>query len=223
MSDSPSTQYRNKSMFYLLTQNLLKEFPQIKEISYNFSESGHGKGPADGIGASIKRTLDNAVKYNNDITNLDRALLVLKERESSIHVSSISKDQIDDIDKVLPSNLKGFLGTMKVHQYSWNKTDNKIFFNSASCFDCPLGKFCKHYNLGSLSYDKNPEKNQKDAKLKKISPISKTIKKQNKKNVKKCFSEKANIEKKQKIAVTKLDDNKIRRSTRTLKYVKYNE
>ena len=53
MSDSPSTQYRNRKMFYRITQLIPTIYPQIQTI-YNFFETGHGKGPVDGIGAAIR-------------------------------------------------------------------------------------------------------------------------------------------------------------------------
>lgn len=154
MSDSPATQYRNKSMFYFVTQYLLTEFCQIQKITYNFSETGHGKGPADGIGASIKRTLDDAVKYNQDITNLDQVLSVLKEKEKSVYISTVSLEEIKSVDKILPLKLKNFKGTMQVHQYYWNRNDKmNVYFNSLSCFDCYSLRQCKHYHLGVMHYN----------------------------------------------------------------------
>lgn len=147
MSDSPSTQYSNKKMFYLMTQHLPKKFEQIQNITYNFSEIGHGKGPADGIGAALKRTLDDAVKYKKDLPNFNEVLSVLKEMEKSMYVSSVSLDDIESVDRVLPEAVKSFVGKMQVHQYTWDQdTSTNICFNTLSCFDCPSGKLCEHYN-----------------------------------------------------------------------------
>lgn len=33
---------------------------------------------------------------------------------------SLTEEEISNIDAILPNNLKHFVGTMKVHQYSWN-------------------------------------------------------------------------------------------------------
>jgi hypothetical protein len=43
-------------------------FWKIKEefgvqARWNYLESGHGKGPCDGLGASVKRSADNAIKH----------------------------------------------------------------------------------------------------------------------------------------------------------------
>ena len=50
LSDGPTTQYRNKKSFFLLTK-----FPEsgvYQEATWNFTESGHGKEAADGIDAA---------------------------------------------------------------------------------------------------------------------------------------------------------------------------
>lgn len=70
MSDSPSNQYRNKRMFWLITQKIPVTHGNIQKITYNFSETGHGKGPADGIGAVVKRALDDSVKYDTGCPKL---------------------------------------------------------------------------------------------------------------------------------------------------------
>lgn len=78
VSDGPTTQYRNKNMFFILSTVLPKNFKQITAITYNFSEAGHGKSAADGVGAVVKRTADQAIAYGNDITNIDSLFKVLQ-------------------------------------------------------------------------------------------------------------------------------------------------
>lgn len=63
VSDGPTAQYKNKNMIYLATQYLTRCFPQFKNITYNYSESGHGKSPADGVAACVKHMGDDIVKY----------------------------------------------------------------------------------------------------------------------------------------------------------------
>ena len=41
MSDGPTTQYRNRKMFYIITQYFSLCYPQIEFISYNLSEARH--------------------------------------------------------------------------------------------------------------------------------------------------------------------------------------
>lgn len=52
LTDSPTSQYRNKTIFKVLTDHN-DDFGV--EAMWNYLESGHGMGPCDGLGASIKR------------------------------------------------------------------------------------------------------------------------------------------------------------------------
>ncbi|CAH2101592.1 unnamed protein product [Euphydryas editha] len=60
-TDSPSSQYRNKYIFYIMTQ-LQNVFSSLKSVTWNYQEVGHGKGTPDGVGAVVKRTADYQVK-----------------------------------------------------------------------------------------------------------------------------------------------------------------
>jgi hypothetical protein len=58
-SDGSTTQYRNKLNFYLFSTVLHKMGFEFG--SWNFFESGHGKGAPDAIGGSVKRQANNLV------------------------------------------------------------------------------------------------------------------------------------------------------------------
>jgi len=62
-TDGPVTQYRQKKNFYLLTK-LLHDYSLV---TWNFWEASHGKGPADGIDAVLKRSADKLVRQGVDI------------------------------------------------------------------------------------------------------------------------------------------------------------
>ena len=64
VTDSPSSQYRNISIFAVLTkhQELLGT-----NASWLYFEAGHGKGPCDGVGGSSKRMADDYVRRGNSI------------------------------------------------------------------------------------------------------------------------------------------------------------
>jgi hypothetical protein len=51
ISDSPISQYRNKTMFYLMKRFAIQQKIKLKWI---YLEAGHGKGVADAIGAILK-------------------------------------------------------------------------------------------------------------------------------------------------------------------------
>lgn len=155
LSDSPSTQYRNKTMFSLLPKYLSQQFPKIKLISYNYSESGHGKGAADGIGAVLKRQADSSVAYGNDIHDFQSFYENVKQGSKNILISAVYDADIKKIDDFLEPTQQTFKGTMKVHQFTWSKeTPNLLHFNEVSCYACALGTECIHYNLGKLLLEK---------------------------------------------------------------------
>lgn len=43
----------------------------IPRFEWIYSESGHGKGPADGVGAAIKRRADETVAKGGSVTNAE--------------------------------------------------------------------------------------------------------------------------------------------------------
>jgi len=65
-SDNSGVQYKNKDAFANIMQ--LEEIHNVK-IIYHFTESGHGKGPSDGIGAAVKRRLDRLILSEKRVIN----------------------------------------------------------------------------------------------------------------------------------------------------------
>ena len=58
-SDSPTSQYRNKHIFDLVSNH--KEKYNLN-ARWNYFEAGHGKGPCDGLGGTCKRLADEATR-----------------------------------------------------------------------------------------------------------------------------------------------------------------
>jgi len=58
-SDRPSAQYRQKLNFFIMSNVLHSK--GIPRATWNFFESGHGKGITDGVGAAVKRAADRRV------------------------------------------------------------------------------------------------------------------------------------------------------------------
>lgn len=58
-TDSPTSQYRNKTIFRVVSNH-----DDIYGCSavWSYYEAGHGKGPCDGLGGTVKRMADEAVK-----------------------------------------------------------------------------------------------------------------------------------------------------------------
>ena len=53
ISDSPTKQYRNQYIASLL-EHLVDTYPEEITVKWIYLESGHGRGAADGIGATVK-------------------------------------------------------------------------------------------------------------------------------------------------------------------------
>lgn len=149
ISDSPSTQYRNKNTFFLMVTYLPKIFKQIQTITYNFTEAGHGKGGPDGVGSAIKQAADRAVANGADVSNLNEMFQVLKSGIKNVYLHIVNPKDIHIISQISCEHLKPFKGTMSVHQWTWKKSKKTvIYFNSMSCYDCPRGEQCVHYSVG---------------------------------------------------------------------------
>lgn len=166
LSDSPSTQYRNKLVFYKLCNMIPSYFPSLAWLTWNYLEAGHGKGMPDGIGGTVKRTADRLVTQGNDLSTFEVLIELLRANLRSIEISVVTDADIGLIrDTIQESMVVPFKGTMKVHQAIHVCGEGKprsVFFKSMSCFRCfhenkeilneQENLTCKHFNLGKIEY-----------------------------------------------------------------------
>lgn len=132
-TDGPSSQYRQKNNFYLLAY-FTKTYG-FKYSTWSFYEAHHGKSVADGIGGSVKRSLDKKVCLGTDIVDAKDAYEVCKDCLKKTKVFLILKSDIDNISKILPAKLPVLKGTMQLHQIITDKNDKfKIAYRDVSCF-----------------------------------------------------------------------------------------
>lgn len=153
LSDSPSSQYRNKNIFYMITK-LKNVNPNICRVSWNYQESGHGKGAPDGIGAVIKRTADSFVRYGGDVGFFEDFWALVTKNIPNVYFEMVTERDIKE--KIFPPNIPGFKGTMKVHQVIWTSDSNKtVALRRLSCFECKdCSISCIHNkHLGFLRFD----------------------------------------------------------------------
>jgi len=54
----------------------------FKNITWNFFESGHGKGIPDAIGGALKRTADLQIKYGKDIMTAQQFVNNMRKSET---------------------------------------------------------------------------------------------------------------------------------------------
>ena len=118
LSDSPSTQYRNKTMFAIMLKKMIPTFPNLKSFSWTYSEPGHGKGPVDGVGASLKRKCDSHVAYGHDVANFEQFEKCVQEIEGIkiISVHSITDQQLIDEMRKIEVQVKGELKLLAFYQ-----------------------------------------------------------------------------------------------------------
>ena len=119
ITDSPSDQYRNTGCAFLA-----KIFAGSNTIdaSWIFTETGHGKGPMDGVGAAIKNAIDDAVVAAGSMpdvsvrsaSDVDKILNLM-----NVEISMYGDSDIENVKITLLHHLsiswKKF-GTSKVHE-----------------------------------------------------------------------------------------------------------
>ncbi|KAG5887652.1 hypothetical protein JTB14_017829 [Gonioctena quinquepunctata] len=75
-------------------ENSTYEKNGINNFTWNYSEPGHGKGAADGVGGTLKRSADQVVAEGKDVTDLNVLINVLSSKCPSImliEVKSLNK------------------------------------------------------------------------------------------------------------------------------------
>ncbi|VDI60353.1 Hypothetical predicted protein [Mytilus galloprovincialis] len=134
VDDSPTSQYRNKSIFDLISSFETKF--SIK-ASWHYFECGHGKGPCDGIGGTTKRNADNAVKQGKATIQdgHDFMAWALSESASQISYRYISTEEFENSRTEIENRLKEIKpvkGTMKLHAVA-AIADGRILTKETTC------------------------------------------------------------------------------------------
>ena len=142
LSDGPTTQYRNRFNLYFLSH--LPDFGPFTSATWNFSESGHGKGAADGIGGSLKRLADRLVAEGHDIPD-PRSLYESLKGKTVTELFYITSHDIAATEALLTGvSVKRIPSTMRLHQVVFSELDH-IETQHLSCFSCPPGTRCSHH------------------------------------------------------------------------------
>ena len=116
LTDSPTSQYRNKTMFQVVCDHE-EDFGILAR--WNYLEVWHGKGPCDGLGASVKRSADMAVKQEKCSIQDAADFISWAENVDSSKVKYIHYDEHDiELAQEVLSKKEPPLavtGTMKLH------------------------------------------------------------------------------------------------------------
>nr|CAI5822123.1 unnamed protein product [Callosobruchus analis] len=137
LSDSPSTQYRNKKMFAFITNQMYDYFPEVQSVTWYYHEAGHGKGAPDGIGGVCKRTADRIVAQGTDVSCFDKLVEVLKANCPGIVFFEVYASEIEKFsDTISNGEILPFRGTMKVRQIKSVRHSKTLSLRELSCFRC---------------------------------------------------------------------------------------
>lgn len=131
-SDGPTSQYRQKKNYFLL--NMFTQKINIDYATWSFTESGHGKGVADGIGGAVKRCLDRQVLYGHDLRNADDVFANICAAMKSVKSFLIPLEEIENMQKIIPQNLRPLSGNNEVHQIITTNEENAVLYRPLSCF-----------------------------------------------------------------------------------------
>lgn len=167
-SDGPTGQYKNRFNLHLLTKLLPKFCPNIKRCTWNFTEAGHGKGPMDGVGGTLKRAADELVSHGTDINSGEKFVSEMKVACPKISLTEILDENFNEIEPFCDSNITAIPQITKMHQAAWDSTTpDTIYLRKFSCLTCQ--KICEHYGLGNgfVKFTKSVPKKSKN--LKKLS------------------------------------------------------
>jgi len=133
-SDSPFSQYRNKWMFHFVSKH--QERYGMK-ATWDYFETGHGKGPCDGVGGSIKRLADDAQKMGYRIQDAEDFVGWAQQSTSvSYTVSYISQERFDRFHAEyteLKSDLVTLHGTKKLHAVRPGSQPGMVEWRALSC------------------------------------------------------------------------------------------
>ncbi|CAH2109273.1 unnamed protein product [Euphydryas editha] len=155
VSDSATSQYRNYKTFFVIGAWKCL-YPRLVSLTWNYTESGHGKGAPDGVGGTLKRIADAIVSRGHDIPDFDTFVEELKFNTKNIVIETVSDYDIIEKDILFPTDLRSFKGTQQVHQAIWNDSDKyQVTMRNLSCVEkaCIIQpRCCSHVKyLGSYA------------------------------------------------------------------------
>ncbi|KAJ4940725.1 hypothetical protein JOQ06_027020 [Pogonophryne albipinna] len=146
ISDGPTMQYRGKKNFFLLST--IPFWMGFTAVNWSFLEDGHGKGPADGVGATMKRTADSQGARGTDIPTA-KALYDTLFPLTKVKLFYVEEDEINRVSTLLPKELTTIKGTLSIHQVICT-TPGTIHYRVLSCF-CNSEAICPCFHPSSTN------------------------------------------------------------------------
>ena len=131
VSDSPTSQYRNGKCAYL-TSRWSKEYGIT--ICWLFTEAGHGKSAADGIGGGIKIKTQEKINMNPD-TVINNVEDIKENIETTTEIYIHTKEDIKEVKESMPNKLGPLKGAATLHELMFYP-DGKIKKKNQSWKNC---------------------------------------------------------------------------------------
>jgi hypothetical protein len=123
VSDSPTSQYRNCKMVYLTKSWAIK---YNISINWLYTEAGHGKSAADGIGGNIKNLVNDKLAFNTEYTikTMEDIVELIKDN-TTIELLVHTEEEVKKVADTLPK-LSSLNGALSIHELLFEK-DGKVF------------------------------------------------------------------------------------------------
>ena len=135
LTDSPTSQYRNKVIFNTIANH---EVLYGVKAKWNFWEAGHGKGPCDGLGGTCTTWLMRLLRQGK--LQFKTRLIYMPGTQSphcdmrNVQFRFVStetcQEKVSEIGKLI---LKPITGTMKIHAVA-GKGNSIVAVRSTSCY-----------------------------------------------------------------------------------------
>jgi hypothetical protein len=129
ITDSPVSQYRNKKIVKIIAQHV--EYFDGINCTWDYLESGHGKGPCDGVGGSLKRSADTAVKAGEIISNAEEFYNWASANSKTISCIYVTSGDVSVADRML-KNAKPIKGLSICHTV--RPYNGHLYIRDMSCY-----------------------------------------------------------------------------------------
>ena len=133
ITDSPVSQYRNKFIFYIISNHqLIFGMPAV----WNYFEKGHGKGPCDGVGGADKRDAAQAAKHGVPMADVFQFRDWAMQKESGIQFCFITQVEYDhtSVDVTLiEKRLLPVHNTLTLHSIRSGQRIGEVEWRGTTC------------------------------------------------------------------------------------------
>ena len=161
VTDSPTSQYRNKKSCLLMKLFAIKFGV---ELCWIYTQSGHGKGPMDGVGSAVKRVVTDTISYNPNSVIRNTSQLMPLLPKMNVEIFTYKDKDVRVYVGMIPSPLRNLqlhsecgFSIGKAHEVLMTADDDKkLFMKKVSSEDYGLVR----YSIGATT--KRIKKKKKD-------------------------------------------------------------